>query len=390
MHCYISSNNNRYYAALEQSFGEAGAATAENRIPAVKLGIRQIVERPRRRDKTGGRTFIGAPAGMRKRVTFDLQTYMTGWTEGQAEPCYGALFQAALGGVGVTFDGGTVESATSGDRITLVSPHALGVGQALRFGAEIRFVSNVVDELTVVLNAPLSEVPQPGDPVGRAITYLPASSLPSVSVFDYWEPAEAVQRVLTGAAVDEMRVSLNGDFHQFRFVGEAAELLDSRSFVDGQAGLSSYPAEPESDVTGFSLVPGSMGQAWFGATPEQFHTVVEAELSVRNNTDLSRRDFGANRALCVISGPREVGLDILLVSNTRPETLALYEAASQRSPVGMMLQLGMQEGQLCGLYLPTVVPEVPEFDDEETRLRWRFRNCRAQGFANDEVVVAFA
>ena len=54
MHCYISSNNNRYYAALEQSFGEAGAATAENRIPAVKLGIRQIVERPRRRDKTGG------------------------------------------------------------------------------------------------------------------------------------------------------------------------------------------------------------------------------------------------------------------------------------------------------------------------------------------------
>jgi len=390
MHCYISSNDNRYYAALEQSFAQAGAAAADNRIPALKLGMRQTVERPRRRDKTGGRTFIGAPAGMQKRVSFDLQTYMAAWPEEQPEPCYGALFQAALGGVGVTFGGGIVESVAGDDRITLVSPHALGVGQAIRVRGDIRFVSNVVDERTVVVNAPLSETPEPGETVGRAITYMPANSLPSVSVFDYWDPAEAVQRVLAGSAVDELRVSLNGDFHQFRFNGESAELVDSRSFADGQAGMSSYPAEPDTEGIGFSLVPGSMGQAWIGATPEQFHTVIEAEVSVRNNIDMRRRDFGTNRPTCVISGQREVSVDILLVSNTRPETISLYEAASQRSPVSVMLQLGMQEGQLCGLYLPTVIPEIPEFDDEDTRLRWRFRNCRAQGFANDEVMVAFA
>jgi hypothetical protein len=56
----------------------------------------------------------------------------------------------------------------------------------------------------------------------------------------------------------------------------------------------------------------------------------------------------------------------------------------------MMLQLGEQERQLCGIYAPAVIPEVPEFEDRETRLQWRFRNNRAQGTANDELIIAFA
>jgi len=69
--------------------------------------------------------------------------------------------------------------------------------------------------------------------------------------------------------------------------------------------------------------------------------------------------------------------------------IALYQASRQRSPMGVMFQLGQQEGQLFGVYLKSVVPEVPEFDDGETRLQWRFSNCRAQGTFNDELFVAF-
>jgi hypothetical protein len=36
------------------------------------------------------------------------------------------------------------------------------------------------------------------------------------------------------------------------------------------------------------------------------------------------------------------------------------------------------------------VPEVPEFDDSDPRLQWRFPTCRAQGALNDEVTLAFA
>ena len=54
-----------------------------------------------------------------------------------------------------------------------------------------------------------------------------------------------------------------------------------------------------------------------------------------------------------------------------------------------MFQLGQDSGQLFGLYMKSVVPEVPEFDDSETRLQWKFRSCRAQGTLDDEFIVAF-
>jgi hypothetical protein len=54
-----------------------------------------------------------------------------------------------------------------------------------------------------------------------------------------------------------------------------------------------------------------------------------------------------------------------------------------------MFQLGEQEGQLLGVYLKSVVPEVPEFDDSEPRLQWHFRDSRAQGTVDDEIALAF-
>jgi hypothetical protein len=54
-----------------------------------------------------------------------------------------------------------------------------------------------------------------------------------------------------------------------------------------------------------------------------------------------------------------------------------------------MFQLGEQATQLFGAYMPAMVPEVPEYDDSQTRLEWKFTNCRAQGTAENELYVAF-
>ena len=98
MSSYISSNANRFYTALESAYGKVESITATNRIPAVKLGIRQQVETGTRRDKTGSRTFAGMPAGVRRRTSFDLQTYLTSWDKTAAGSGYGPLFEAAMGG----------------------------------------------------------------------------------------------------------------------------------------------------------------------------------------------------------------------------------------------------------------------------------------------------
>ena len=78
-----------------------------------------------------------------------------------------------------------------------------------------------------------------------------------------------------------------------------------------------------------------------------------------------------------------------LYSQDDAATGSLYQAARQQSPIEVMLQLGEVEGQLLGVYLKSVVPEVPEFDDSDRRLQWRFRQSRAQGTTDDEIALAF-
>jgi hypothetical protein len=55
----------------------------------------------------------------------------------------------------------------------------------------------------------------------------------------------------------------------------------------------------------------------------------------------------------------------------------------------VFFQLGQAPGQLLGVWLRSVVPDLPDFDDSETRLAWTFSSARAQGYIDDEVFVAF-
>lgn len=390
MASYISSKANRFYSVLESGFGQVAEVTAADRIPAVKLAIRQQFGTAERKDKTGSRTFAGHPPGGRRRTQFELDTYMTSWTDPQRPPAYGPLFQACLGGAPLISAGGTVAAGTGGTTLVYEAPHGLAPGQAVAFGGEIRFAAAVVNATTVQLNAPFSATPGAGSPIGPTCSYMPATELPSASIFDYWSPATAVQRVLCGAAVNRMEVRVNGDFHEFKFSGLAQDLLDSVSFTSGLGQLTDFPAEPELGAFDYSIVPGHMGQAWIGNAPDRFYTITSALFAVDNDLDLRAREFGSNVPKSISPGMRTVTADFDLFELDDEATQGLYQAARQQSPVQVMFQLGEQNGLLMGVYLKSVLPEVPEFDDSEARLQWRFRGSRAQGTVDDEIVVAFA
>ena len=70
--------------------------------------------------------------------------------------------------------------------------------------------------------------------------------------------------------------------------------------------------------------------------------------------------------------------------------MGLYAAARNREPISVMLQLGEVPGQLSAIYLPNVVPEVPEFDDRNPRVEWAFGLSQASGTVDDEIRIAFA
>jgi hypothetical protein len=387
---YISSNANRFYTALESAYGSVATITASNRIPAVKLTTKNQLETTNRRDKTGSRTFPGLPAGGRRYTTFELQTYLTSWQKTNAAgPAYGPLFQAALGAAPLPFAGGTVASATTTGSLAFAAPHGLTVGQAVSAGGELRFVATIVDTATVQLNAPFSAPPTTGATLGASITYTPSTELPSATIFDYWDPVTAVQRLLSGVAVDQLEIAVNGDFHEFQFSGMAQDVVDSSSYTGQVADSAGFPAEPALQAFDYSIVPGSMGEAWLGSTPTQFFTITNASLVLKNNLDLRMNEFGTNLAQCISPGQRTVTAAFDLYSQDDTATTGLYQAARQQSPVSVMFQLGQVEGQVMAVLLNSVIPEVPEFNDGKNRLQWQFRPSRAQGTVNNEIAVAF-
>jgi hypothetical protein len=255
---------------------------------------------------------------------------------------------------------------------------------------EIRFVSAIVDASTVQLNAPLTLTPAAGETISATVTYLPSTNLPSVSVFDCWSPATAVQRLLCGAAVDQMSIQINGDYHEFHFSGLAQDVLDSSSFSGNSGQLESFPDEPALAAFDYSIVPGNLGQAWLGTSPTQFLTITNASIVLKNGLETRAREYGSSIPRAILPGQRSVTAAFDLFSKDDEATTGLYQAARQQSPVSVMFQLGVTESQVMGVHLKSVIPEVPELDDGENRLQWRFRASQAQGTIDDEIAVAFA
>ena len=385
---YISSNNNRFYAGLETSYGVAATAQV-TRIPAVSLKTKHQRERLQRKDKTGTRTFLGLPSAGRYHTTFELQTYMAGWPGSTRPPVHGALFEAALGGDGKKFNGGVV-AGSNGTQVSFIAPHGLALGQAISSSSEIRFVTGIVNSTTAQVNAPFTAGLTGGEAVSPTYTYSLGPELKSATIMDFWSPQTAVHRLLPGAAVDQAQIDVNGDFHAFKFSGSAADTIDSASFTSGQAGLQQFPAEPDSTGFDYTLIPGHLGQAWIGSIPGEFFTLESAHVTLNNNVDLRAHEFGYLLPKAIAPGERDVRVDFSVFAQDDAQTTALYQAARQQSPISVMFQLGQQNGQLCGVFLKSVMAEVPEYQDSETRLIWNFKSCRAQGIGDDEIAISFA
>jgi hypothetical protein len=386
---YISSIANRFYCATEQSYGVAGTVSAANRFPALRLQASQAVEQGRRYDKTGSRTYLGTSKQARRQSAFQVRTYLTSWN-GIGEPSYGPLFHAALGAVDPVPGMLQISGMTNSIQLTTSTAHGFRIGSAISVGDEIRFVTGTPDSVTLTLNAPFSETIEAGTDLGPAVTYRLTTDLSSVSLYDYWDPTSAVSRLIVGAAVDSFGVSVNGDYHEFAFSGPAADLLDSTSFQPGTSGLALFPSEPPMADFDYSIVPGHLGQVWLGAMANQFYVLSAANIKLKNNLESRINEFGSVLPRAVVPGRRQVSVDFSVYAQDDEQCLDLYRAAKQRNPISAMLQLGEEQGQLMGIYVPAMLPEIPEYDDSETRLQWRFTNNLAQGRSDDELFIAFA
>ena len=389
MACYIASNNNRYYAALESAFGSARPWTAVDRCSGLKLRARQLAVIPQRKDKTGTRTYRGFESRPRRNTDYEFKSYVNGPGTPGSAPEHSAFFEAGLGRTPLLFQGGNITAATE-RTLALENSGGLMPGQAVVYQGEVRFVVALLDGGQVLLNAPFSNAPSSGEAVEGSVTYLPSSELKSLTLGDYWDPAGAVQRIITGAAVDELQVEMNGSFHQFTCKGPAQEVLDSVTFEAGMAGLTEFPVEPVVEPTAGAPIPGHIGQMWIGAEPSRLYTISDMSLRVKNNVVMRSNEFGSYVPLCFSAGRREVSIQFSLYERDDEVSRMIYQASRSRTPLGLMVQFGDTSGQLCGIWLKGFVPQVPEFDDDDGQLSWKFNSSQAQGGTDDEISIAFA
>lgn len=387
MSTYISSDANRFYVGVESEYGIAQTVDASNRFPAKWLHAQQRIQVGRRFDKTGTRTFWGSSPDGKRITAFEVQTYLTSWAG--SVPSYGALFQAALGAPPHLGTQLTIAAVQGTTQFQSSAPHGLSPGCGVSYSNEIRFVTGVPDAQTLSINAPFAQMLQVGGTLSACVTYMPGALPGSLSLYDYWDPVTAVSRLVVGAAVDEMNVQINGDFHEFTFNGPAADLLDSVNFTARSSGLTSFPSEPSVSPVEYTMVPGHLGQVWLGGPADQFFTLTAASIELKNNISVRNNEFGSSQPLAISAGQREVSTRFVLIARDDAQTLALYSAARQRSPLPMMLQLGQRQGQMMGIFMQSVVPELPIYDDSQPRLQWEFNNSLAQGISNDEIFIAF-
>ena len=168
------------------------AITASNRIPAVKLTVRQQLEvtEPKRQDRQPD---VYRAAG-RRQAPDQLSNCRTLPDELATRRRQGRVtvrcFRRRWADCRRAFAGGTAASVRRGGRLAFAAPHGLSAGQAVSSGGEIRFVAAIVDANTVQLNAPFTAPPAAGAPVGATVTYAPATELPSVEHLRLLEPGD--------------------------------------------------------------------------------------------------------------------------------------------------------------------------------------------------------
>ena len=386
---YVASNLNRFYAAVETAYGVVPTIAGEDAFRALSADLELVQQYLERRDKSGSRSFAGIAAGGRRQARFEIEAYLMSGGQPGSAPDLAPFYQAVCGATPLVFAGGIAAAGCTTTLIAFSAPHGLQAGQAIGSGGELRFVTVVPKATSVEVSPAFSAAPAEGSTILGSVAYPLAATLPSISIFDYWDPPAAQQRILNGGAVDTMTVEVKGDFHTVKFAGHGQDLIDSFTFTAGQGGMAAFPTEPAGRAYAGSPMAGHFGQLWLGASPSQFSTLVAASLKLENGIELRNNEVGSAMPLGIAPGDRQVKFDFDLYETDDAATQALYVAARDRSPVIAFLQLGGAAGHLFGAYMKAIEPQPPRYDDGARHLKWSFTGARAFGSADDELWIAF-
>jgi hypothetical protein len=380
---YIATHSNRIYLKSEAENPVMGDMTQAMLAPVTDFRVATRRKQLFRQDKTGYRSESPVLGPQRELIEVALNAYGVGWEGGVATSSIGPVLESGFCAGSNTSGGGTV-SAITGTTITFAEDTDLETGSAIVFGSEMRFVVAVGGPREVTINSPFTVEPSAGAELLGCLGQKAGDERRALSILDAWSPAQAVQRYITGVVADRLSIEVNNDFVEIGMKGYARRQYDN---VSGNVGSEfAFPAEPAQVAPVASPIAGHLGQAVIGES--QVCTLTEAKIVIDNNIEPRTNEFGCFETKAFVPGSRRVTLDFTVYERNDTFSQYLYSAAVNHVPVPVMFQLGRQQGAMLGVYLPAVLLNMPEFDDRQPRLLWRFQASLALGGMNDEVYLA--
>lgn len=386
---YISTYSHSVYIKPEvedeNTFSIANAKLSPIEAIEVNVNRKQLF----RTDKTGFRSRTAIAGPQREEIQVKFNANATGWTDRSGGPVLSPVLESALASRRKTGKIHTVD-AVNANTISVQSESQLLVGSGLSFGDEIRFVKSILNERTFELSSAFTAPLSAGSMLLGCCDFRPGSEVQTFGIFEFWRPATAVQRALNGVCADRTTIEINSDFVSMSVVAFAKSMADSVSANTVTAPFPSAPVANPSEISSISPISGHLGQALVGSSGQRVCTIVQGRISIDNGIEARSDEFGCYGAKAFTLGRRRVDLDLYLYERTDEVSRNLFEGAIRNEPTSVMLQLGVGQGNMMGIYLPVVLMPVPIFVDSDSRVLWRFKGAIATGLQDDELFISLA
>jgi hypothetical protein len=160
---------------------------------------------------------------------------------------------------------------------------------------------------------------------------LSGTPAPSLTIFNFRDPATTLQQIAVGAVVKSMGLSFNENGAQkISFGGPCKYVLENHRFAGessgNKCGLTSFPARPATPVYNGAPVLGWNGGVTIGGNT--YATLRSGSLAVDFNRELQADVLGAGLAIGVMQGERSWPVDLTLYADDSANFQALIAALS--------------------------------------------------------------
>jgi hypothetical protein len=220
---------------------------------------------------------------------------------------------------------------------------------------------------------------------------------PSLTIWDYWTPTNATQKVSIGSVVNQLSIDATGQDPIIELSGPSLWVLTTDEFPDADAialgGLSSFPANPSAPVTNGNMVSLQDGSATLDGD------VLTEIRSFRLNAAFNREipqdtKFSGKYGGAPAQDRRDVTFDLNVYDKAGDaDFTSLKNKAIRKIAVDVVLVMGIAASHTVTITLKNVLLGTPTTDDGQRRKAINFAGCRAHassGTAKDELKIKWS